>query len=163
MGLGQSAGVRHRAASSTSPVRSPSGRRQTQICSQSWRNPQKPIAQVDENPSQSKSFRQGTGTRLVVVVLVAKVDDVLGVVLVDVVVPRTSPNVVVVRSGICPPPPPPIVVVGPPTVVVVVVAGAMHRSERGVGRQRSMSFAGAAPGVRAMRSGRVLRTGTVNV
>ena len=118
--------------------------------------------QVDENPSQSRSFWQGTGTRLVVVVLLAKVDDVLIVVLlVDVLVPRTSPIVVVVWSGICPPPG--VVVVGPPIVVVLVVAGGMHRSERGVGRQRSMSFAGAAPAVSAMRSARALRAGTVNV
>src|SRR5262249_36762810 len=127
--------------------------------------PQKAIAQADAKPSQSKSLWQGTGTRLVVVVvLLAKMDDVLVVELVDEVVPRTNPSVVVVRSGICPPPPLAIVVVGPPiTVVVVVVAGGMHRSERGVGRQRSTSFAGAAPGVSAMRSGRVLRDGTVNV
>src|SRR5262245_65465334 len=136
MGRGPPAGVRQVTASSGTHVRSWSGPTQTQVCSQSWRRPQKPTAQADENPSQSKSFWQGTGTRLVVVVLLAKSDDVLVVELVDVVVPRTSPIVVVVRSGICPPPPPPaIVVVGPPiTVVVVVVAGGMHRSERGVGR-----------------------------
>ena len=160
MRRGQSAGVRQGKASSSTHVRSPSGRRQKHVCLQSSSKPQKPIAHADEKPSQSKSPWQGTGTRLVVVVL-AKVHDVLVVVIVDVVdvVDATiAPCVVVVWRGRCPPPPPP-----PAIVVVLVVAGAMHRTERGVGRQRSTSFTGAAPGVSAMRSGRALRTGTVNV
>src|SRR5690349_19209290 len=104
MRRGQSAGVRHDAASSGSQVRSWFGRMQTQVCSHRWRSPQNPIAQADANPSQSKSFWQGTGTRLVVVVLLpGEVDEVLVVELVEVVA-RTSPIVVVVGSGICPPP-----------------------------------------------------------
>src|SRR5258706_2806369 len=127
MRLGQSAGVRQGTASSSTHVRSRSGRRQKHVCLQSSSKPQTPIANADEKPSQSKSFWHGTGTRLVVVVL-ANVHEVLVVVVVEVVDATIGPCVVVVWRGRCPLPPPPAIVVVGPLIVVVLVAGAMHRT-----------------------------------
>jgi hypothetical protein len=93
-----------------------------------------------------------------VVVLVGAVSDVLVIVLVEDVVGRlTSPRLVVVvaLNG------------GGPTLVVldvlVVVVTVGHRTRGGVGRQRSTTLVGVAPGSTATRARRVRRTGTVKV
>jgi hypothetical protein len=94
---------------------------------------------------------------VLVVVLVGMASDVLVVAVVEDVGPGlTRPKLVfVVGLGRCAG----LVVLGPLVVVVTVTHGTM----RGVARQRSTIFVGAAPGSTAMCSRRVLPTETVNV
>jgi hypothetical protein len=131
-------------------VRSSSGVRQTHVCTQVSSIPQKLTAHAVASPSQSVSLWHGISD-VGAVVLVMMVDDALVVVVVEDVVsgPASRKRVVVVSPGWW----------AGLVVVVTVAQGTL----RGVARQRSTSFVGAAPASTAMRSRRVLPTGTVNV